>query len=701
MQTADSSPASERTHEAYSDSDGLGMPGLFAALRHHAVRIVALSVFAMAVVGGALLFVPKTYESSASLLVEQRDNSFIGASGQVAGPIGMDALLSSQIELIKSRDLLLEVARSQGLDKVPEFATPAASPIGLLLSAIGRPPAASGVEETILINLADRMTVIRERDSAVISIFVRSADADLAARLANAIAQAHVKRRAQQSANDAAEATVWLQQEIDRLRLKVQQTDTAVANFKVQNNLFVGTNATPVADQQLSTVIQQISDAQQRRSTAEARAASIRQMLAQGQSLDSISDVRDAPSYQRLLDTRGSLTADLAQKSTTLLPAHPTIKALKAQIREVNAQLLDEGRKVADSLEAEASVEASLVAKLTEDLRSAKTTAGDATKGSVTLDSLEREAKAQRDLLESYLAKYSDAVSRSADNAVLPDVRVVSEAAPSTEPASPKVTFIVAIVGFVTAALQVGGVVFGELLATRSVLREDEAMDEPEIAPSDTMAATPATASIAVPQLRRSEPGEARAETPAPASSGTADVSELGAAIVNGEFGCLLFVGLDDGADRAAAIGALADRAIEAGLSVATVEAGLARDAGAPGISDLSLDLADYGDVVQQLDPRLAIVPWGRASRIDPRSPKPATLVEALADIYEVVLIDAGVAGLASALPIFSGVEGRVVVIAASGADPVALARARRDIARIGFDTTGVLVSDSDLPAVA
>ena len=131
-------------------------------------------------------------------------------------------------------------------------------------------------------------------------------------------------------------------------------------------------------------------------------------------SLDGVNDVRNSVVIQGLLETKANLQAELAQKSTTLLSNHPTIKALKAQIGELNKQITNEADRVADSLDAEAKVEADLEQRLRDDLTRAKLTAGDATKGGVTLDSLEREAKAQRDLLENYLAKYSDATSRTA-----------------------------------------------------------------------------------------------------------------------------------------------------------------------------------------------------------------------------------------------------------------------------------------------
>ena len=425
---------------------------LLVAVLSRWLRIFVVTAVLLVAVAGLLLFVPKVYESSASLLVEQRDNIYTRAANELPANnngASVDALMSSQIELIKSRDLLLEVIDSEKLRAVPEFSGAGFSPTGFVMNLMGRKTEPRSIEETVLANLEDRMTVIRERDSSVISVYVRSTEPALAARIANAIAAAHVKRRAAQSLADTADATVWLQQEIDTLRTKVQTAETAVANYKVDNDLFMGANATPVTDQQLSTVSTQIAEAQQRKNAAQARADLISSLVGSGQSLEGIADVRDSVVIQSLLQTKGNLQSELAQKSTTLLANHPTIKALKAQIREIGDQITDEGRKVASSLAAEAKVEGDLELKLRDDLTRAKLASSDATKGSVTLDSLEREAKAQRDLLENYLAKYSDAMSRTASNSALPDVRIISEAAPASEPASPKIPMILGAVGVV------------------------------------------------------------------------------------------------------------------------------------------------------------------------------------------------------------------------------------------------------------
>lgn len=675
-----------------ADDMRMDVGALVAAVLSRGLRILLVTVLLLVATAAILLFVPKSYESSASLLVEPRNNIYTRAAMEApssGNAVNTEALMSSQIELIKSRDLLLEVVDSESLRSVPEFSNAGFSPVGFFLRLIGRAPEQRSVDETVLGNLTDRMTVIRERDSAVISIYVRSTDAELAARIANAIAAAHVKRRAAQSLTDTADATVWLQQEIDKLRTQVRAAETAVANYKVDNDLYVGTNSVSVTDQQLSVVTTQIAEAQQRKNDAESRSKVIRGMIASGQSLDGVNDVRNSVVIQSLLQTKANLQADLAQKSTTLLSNHPTIKALKAQIGELTRQIAAEAERVADALDAEAKVEAGLEQRLRDDLTRAKLTAGDATKGSVTLDGLAREAKAQRDLLENYLAKYSDATSRTASNAALPDVRIVSEAAPSVEPAAPKIPLILGAVGFVALALQVGAVLFGELMSGRVLVQRQPVADVEDIDSSYEDEEPPAF----VDNDSIDDELEQAVETSLapPLRAAADDLAQLSAAVSTHQLRTVLLASLDDGVEPLVVVDRLLEDALIADLSAVVVDAGSGEPSAALGLTDLAAEHADYGDVMQRVGDNLAEVPWGRLNSLDRRSSRPLTMVEALADIYHVVIVDTGRAGMASNLPLFSGARATVVLLASADSNPVTVGAARRDIAALGFEVGRVV----------
>ena len=714
---------------------------LFAALRARALRIGIVTLLLVVAAFVLLLFVPKMYESSASLLVEDRSNSFTempGATSPSNSGVTIDAVVSSQIELIKSRDTLLAVIDSQDLRSVPEFAGGGGNPLTMILSLAGRKPQPTSSDEVVLQNLSSRLAVAREGASAVISIAVQSADPALAARIANAIAAEHVKRRAGQSLSDTQEATVWLQQQIDTLRVKVNDADTKVADYKAKNGIFAGSNGTTLPDQNISDVGKQISDAEALMSSVEQRASVIRARIKAGQSVDGVDDIRNSPTIQSLMQSKSTMQSSLAEKLATLLPGHPTIKALKAQIAQLDVQINAEARRVADGLDAQVTVQQGIVASLKDALARAKAESSAQTKDGVTLDSLTREANAQRDLLNAYLLKYRAASGQTDTGSVLPDVRVVAQAAPSVVPASPKTGLVLGAVAFVSVALQMGIVLFGELVSGRAIYNREAVAPETPVEPASDAAADPVSplpdrAPVARPAASQVFATAPRADVdsfgpdaqmfieptaslpPQPAPADPSDLaprrnaridaqmalSNLAADLVLGRVRVLLLAGIADARDAAIVADALVTDALERGLSVCRVDAGSMRPSEGAGLTDLCADTAGYGDVVHKVRDGLAEVPWGTLVDLDRRSSKPLTLVEALADIYEVVIVAAGRMGPQSWLSLFAGSPGRLALVRQPGTPDAAIEAAEAGASLLGFAVDGAVMVPEPASQVA
>ncbi|HEY4202192.1 MAG TPA: GumC family protein [Devosiaceae bacterium] len=724
------------TDETSAEQDlSMDVRAMLAAVWGRKFRILLVTAILLGLAYAILLFVPKMYESEAGILVEPRDSVYTRPSGDTGSNqanLTGDGAISSQIELIQSRDTLLKVIDSEHLRDVPEFTQGSSSPLTAIMALLGRKPAQRDVDEVILQNLMERLTVVRQRDSLVISVNVRSTDPQLAARLANAIANAHVQRRAALSLSDTADASVWLDQQVKALRTKVADAESKVAAFKVDNDLYTGSNNTSLVDQQLSEVAGQITSAQERKNSATSRANLIRSLLDAGQPIDSVADVRDSATIQQLTQQRGQLQGEKAQKLATLLPNHPEVQALTAQIAEIDKQINSEGRRVAGALEAEAKIEASLETSLRADLDKLKTGSADATKQGVTLDGLEREAKAQRDLLESYLARYRDAMSRTDANSALPDVRVITEAAASVSPASPKVTLIMTAVGIIALVLQIGSILFGELMSGRALSDRDtliarrEARQRPRRqVVAEAMAADPETvtavvqpsapprrevrtvaepAAVAMPQpsdedrfenfeqkvlVERQPAVESqppRHSEPAFRRLATAELGNLASDIGLGRVRIVMVAGLGSYAAAANVGERLVAEALRRGLSIARIDAGSARLSTEAGLTDLAADAVGFGDVVHRSSHEgMAEIPWGQLPAISRQSLKPVTLVEALTDIYEVVLVLTGAMGASSALPIFAGVDCRVVLVADEDTDDAMVATARSEVEALNF----------------
>ena len=707
---------------------------LLGAVFRRLPRIILVTLLLLAITYVLLMFSPKLYESSASILVEPRGTADQQIQSTTASETG---LISSQIELIKSRDTLLNVIDQLDLRAVPEFNGSEGG--GLSVSAImqqlmGEKPVAATDDETILNNLYDRLTVVQERDSRLISVLVRSSSPQRAADIANAVANAHVARRAQLSLSDTAEASDWLRLEIERLRGVVTEAETAVADYKVNNDLFVGANNTSLPDQQLSAIATQITAAQERKSAAETRAGLIRSMLDRGQSIEGMADVRDSAVIQQLSQEKARLQGERAQRSATLLENHPVIQALNAQIGELDAQMTAEARRVAASLEAESQIEADLETSLQAQLADAKQVASTATQNTVTLDGLEREAAAQRSLLESYLARYNEAFSRTESDSVLPDVRVVSVAAPSVIPASPKTTLIMMAVGLVSVLLQLGLVVFSELISGRAITavrpyeRPQDELDEAPFVPDDlepqqrleqpvaaapvsevteftqamsdsAPAAVAARASLIAPAAPRAVPLFAAPGNPAPAAvlpvaepavdeePRLVTFADLATDLVLKRHKLLVLAAHAGSSDCEALAEELIGEVLSRGLSAALVDAVSTRVSSEAGLSDLSVNAATYGDVVHKsTDGNFADIPWGRLPAMSAISSKPLTLIEALGDIYDVIIVMTGAVASGSSLPLFQGFSGRLVVVAGDGDDFNQVCETRRQLLEAGFE---------------
>ncbi|MEX0859629.1 MAG: GumC family protein, partial [Cucumibacter sp.] len=318
-------------------------------------------------------------------------------------------------------------------------------------------------DDALIAELRDRIVVARERDSRVISIAFRAEDPGLAARVANALARAHVQRRADLLLEDTSDATVWLQREIEDLRGRVSEAESKVANYRVDHDLFDGSGDTSLLQQQMSDATAQISAASERRNMVETQARLIRGLLDAGQPVETIAEVRASPVIQQLAEQKASLQAQRAERAATLLASHPAVRALDAQIAELTAEIQAEGRRIAQAFDSQAALEAEHGQSLRDGLARLKIQASSAEIDGVTLAELDREAAAERDLLNAFLIRYREAAARTNSDAALPDVRIVSTAAEPDLPVYPQKSLLVAAVAMVTIVLLVGAILLGEL----------------------------------------------------------------------------------------------------------------------------------------------------------------------------------------------------------------------------------------------
>jgi uncharacterized protein involved in exopolysaccharide biosynthesis len=685
--------------------------GLGRLLWQRKVRIIGVTLICAVGAYAAANAITPRFRSEARLLLEARENVFMRANAdKTPDRVTVDPeAVTSQIQVVLSRDLARQVIAKEKLASKPEFdpALSGGSPLRTLLGlfGIGRNPSQMSKDERTMEAYYDRLNVFAVEKSRVIVVDFSSANPELAANVANAVSDAYLTMQQTAKQSQTRAAGDWLAGEIEKMRKKVADAEAKIQEYRAKSNLFVGSNNTSLPNQQLTEINSQIATARGQQADLAARASQLRALVRSGKPIDS-SDIANSESMRRLVEQRNTLRSQLAEQSTTLLSQHPRIKELKAQIAEADRQIRTEGERLARQLDNDAKVAGERLETLTASLDQVKKLASRTNEQDVELRALERDAKTQRDLLESYLAKYREATARDNINAAPPEARIISRAVPAIKPSYPKKMAMVLIAAFAGFALTTGFTVTGALLAPAPVRPAygygyaPAAYSAPAYQPAPPV--MPAMARMAAPPLVPQPQPTSFASPPSSPPMPVSTIDAVAAALrQSGDAGRrVTVVGAARNVGTTFATITLA-RALAKETNVVLVDLAfgapnlsvISIDPSAPGIAELIRGQASFGDIITRDQySRVHLVATGAIGHDGPAlaaSPMLATIVEALVSTYDHVVIDAGSAS-DPAIDRFAPLAQRAVLVAADPADPAARAAHER-MAMAGFGEVSVV----------
>lgn len=677
---------------------------IFAAIGRKKHLIIAPTLLALVISLAIVNVITPRYKSEARILIDGRENVFLRPSGErneERNTVDPEAV-TSQVQLLQSRELAREIIKKNKLAERPEFdpVLSGLSPLKSLLAlfGIGRDPFSMTPEERVLDAYYDRLTAYAVEKSRVMVVEFQSRDPELAARVANSIAEGYLVLQQSARQDQARSAGQWLSGEIENLRKKVADAESRVEDFRSKSSLFIGTNNTSLSNQQMGELNTQLNNARAMKSDAENKARLIREMLQSGKPIEA-SEVLNSELIRRLAEQRVTLRAQLAEQSSTLLDGHPRIKELKAQFGDLDRQLREEASKISRSLDNDARIAGGRVESLIASLEQLKSQASSSNGQDVQLRALEREAKAQRDLLESYLAKFREATTRENIDAAPADGRIISRAIVSNTPAYPKKLPIVLIATLATLLLSSGAIATGELLritapgaigapvaAAAPVVAAPLAPRFEPTAPVITPAVTPVTAPSIAPAMPDTHPE---------LGTGVGELEQLANQLRAEGTAARKITVLGSGQHESVTMTALTlARLLSRSAKVVLVDlsatspalSAVSSDPTAPGLADLMLGEASFGQVISKdRFSQLHLVTAGKpgADRALLLSPRLNLALDALLRVYDHVLLDAGTASDLPAELLTS--QARAVVVPDLSMDSRARIQMGEQLAAVGF----------------
>ncbi|MGO7637011.1 GumC family protein [Rhizobium leguminosarum] len=644
------------------------------------LRILTITLVGAGVAfAGAKIMSPQ-YRSETRILIEPRAPAFAStqqANDASAGPLMDELNIASQVQLLQSADLLKKVINDLKLYNLPEFddaASGSAMSSILVKLHLKKNPLENPPEERVIDAFVERLQVYQVPGSRVIGISFTSKDPKLAAAIPNAMANVYLSTQSGAKLDSNSEATRWLEPEIEGMRLKVSEAEKKVAEYRTSHGLLQTNGTTTFPAQQLNDISAELTRVRGDKANAEARAQAVRNALKSGEASDTLPDIMSSQAIQRLKGTESGLQSQVSDLQTSLLNNHPRLKSLRAQLSDIRTQIRQETQKILASIENESKVADLRASELERQSETVQATSARAGEDEVGLNALEREANAQRQLLETYLVRYREAASRADSNSSPADARIVSRAVEPVDPYFPKVVPIVVVAAVATLIMSAIVTMLAELFSGRALRPTDAASETleaeavveekhvPQAAPIAAAAGKPVRPSmLAVVADEEDTIEDVKAADVAPEDE-PEDDNEFSVASVadylTGSRAPLAIAISPTGDNGSAATVSLTRMLADAGHRVILIDMTgsgyptelMAEDTAALGVTDLLCGEAAFGDTIH--GDRLSdahLIPQGRSDvrRAMRGVDRLSLLLDTLAAAYDLVVVECGSADVA------------------------------------------------------
>lgn len=334
-------------------------------------RWTVISCFLVTVLGATVwTFTTRpVFTATATLRIEREQPRVLKFEEVVKGDPQQD-YYQTQYKVLQSRSLANRVIGLLALDQHPEFQE--AERDGAWLASaqawareqlvrwipVPPPPAPQGAEDLALESpltraFASRLSVEPVRNARLVRVSFDSYYPDLAARVANTVAEAFIAQSLEQRIEATRYATQFLARQLDEAREKLEGAEEKLNRFlKANDILFVTPDRVGERQDLVTQQLTILSDALLKaRADRIAKESLVYQAFSQD--VDSIPAVLQNPLVARLKEELVGLEGEYRKLGQTFKPEYPRMQRLEQNIAEVRRQLRAEINRVVEALDAD------------------------------------------------------------------------------------------------------------------------------------------------------------------------------------------------------------------------------------------------------------------------------------------------------------------------------------------------------------
>lgn len=315
------------------------------------------------------------------------------------------------------------------------------------------------------------LTIEAVKNTRLVLVKFDDPDPDLAVEIANAVAAQYVKYGLDVKQGEAQTATVWLTEQIEKLRTKAQQSSQALQVYSAKADLLGVQDQRQITQAKLVDYNRAYLDAQNLRMAAESKMRELNRIAKDPATSETLSSVVNDPLIQKLKTEASDLTIERSKLAEIYRAKHPDLLQIDAQLQQVKHRLQEEIQKTMRAVETEAKIARSREETLLANMNDLRREARVLNEREAQASSLQREKETADDLQLTVLKRLKETGLASALTAS--NIRVVERATRPTSPVRPRTQLIWALSGVAGLALGVGVAFLSESLETRIRSRDE------------------------------------------------------------------------------------------------------------------------------------------------------------------------------------------------------------------------------------
>jgi capsular exopolysaccharide synthesis family protein len=166
------------------------------------------------------------YRSSVQILIERENPNVVSIQEVLAIDATATDYYQTQYEILKSETLARRVIDRMKLAGDPDFQS------GTALSENSTDPNPDEKYRRVLKTFLSRMTVSPIRNSRLVNVAFDSHDPQLAAQIANTLADEYIQYTMELKVKASQQASDWLRQRVDEMQIKVKNSEEAFDKYK-------------------------------------------------------------------------------------------------------------------------------------------------------------------------------------------------------------------------------------------------------------------------------------------------------------------------------------------------------------------------------------------------------------------------------------------------------------------------------------